>query len=42
MLMELNQTETKELMELYNKIQAFEKFLEKEEQDAKKLGESNE
>ena len=40
--MDFNQTETKELMELYNKIIAFEKFLEKEGQDAEKLGDSNE
>ena len=40
--MDFNQTESKELLELYSKIDAFVKFLEKEEADAKKLGESNE
>lgn len=40
--MEINQTESKELIEIYNKIEAFIKFLEKEKNDAEKLGESNE
>ncbi len=40
--MELNQTESKELLELYNKINSFINFLEKEEKDSMKLGESNE
>lgn len=42
MQMSLNQTESEELIELYNKINAFIKFLDKEEKDAEKLGESNE
>lgn len=40
--MEINQTESKELIEIYNKIEAFIKFLEKEKNDVEKLGESNE
>ena len=40
--MNSNQVETKELVELYDKINAFIKFLDKEEKDAEKIGESNE
>ncbi|MGN1299733.1 MAG: hypothetical protein ACI4VC_00070 [Clostridia bacterium] len=40
--MNFNQTESKDLIELYDKINAFIKFLDKEEKDAEKLGESNE
>lgn len=40
--MEFNQTESKELIELYSQINAFIKFLEKEEKDAGKLGDANE
>ncbi|MGN1326561.1 MAG: hypothetical protein ACI4VQ_00520 [Clostridia bacterium] len=40
--MDINQTESNELIEIYNKIDAFIKFLEKEKNDAEKLGESNE
>ena len=40
--MNYNQVETKELVELYDKINAFIKFLDKEEKDAEKIGESNE
>lgn len=40
--MDFNQTESEELIEIYNKINAFIKFLDKEEKDAEKLGESNE
>ena len=40
--MNYNQVETKELVELYDKINAFIKFLDKEETDAEKIGESNE
>lgn len=40
--MEFNQIESEELVEMYNKVGAFVKFLDKEEKDAEKLGESNE
>ena len=40
--MNFNQTESKDLIELYDKINAVIKFLDKEEKDAEKLGESNE
>ena len=40
--MNFNQTESKDLIELYDKINAFIKFLDKEEKDAEKLGELNE
>lgn len=40
--MNSNQVETKELVELYDKINAFIKFLDKEKKDAEKIGESNE
>lgn len=40
--MNFNQTESKDLIELYDKINAFIKFLDKEEKDAEKIGESNE
>ena len=40
--MNFNQTESKDLIELYDKINAFIKLLDKEEKDAEKLGESNE
>ena len=40
--MNYNQVETKELVELYDKINSFIKFLDKEEKDAEKIGESNE
>lgn len=40
--MNINQVDSKELIETYNKIDAFIKFLEKEKNDAEKLGESNE
>lgn len=37
--MEVKNLESKELIDLYTKIENFIKFLEKEENDAKKLGE---
>jgi hypothetical protein len=40
--MNLKDKESKELIETYNKIETFIKFLEKEKNDAKKLGEPNE
>ena len=40
--MNLNQTDSNELVEIYDKITAFVKFLDKQEKDAEKLGEANE
>ena len=39
--MDSNQTELNELIEQYTKIDAFLKFLKKEEEDNLKLGEEN-